>query len=164
MMDDDIPEDPPNSYVQMITLTINGTRYGLVGPVVFAPEFNTRHVDIDISEIEFGEIMSSTSAAHMLQGNLLPKTAKQSRAGNYPERSFVSFLVYPAAKVRYDGPRSRLIQLDLKLLAICNVSRCGKQARFDRFPQNSLIGSTGSTGSSEQPGIESGATRERSER
>jgi len=69
MIDDDIPEDPPNSYVQMITLTINGTRYGLVGPVVFAPEFNTRHVDIDISEIEFGEIMSSTSAAHMLQGN-----------------------------------------------------------------------------------------------
>lgn len=57
------------TFVQMITLTINGTRYGLVGPVVVLPGVLYPPLDIDISEIEFGEIMSSQSAARMIEGD-----------------------------------------------------------------------------------------------
>ena len=63
----DPDEDAP--LVQMITLTINGTRYGLVGPVVFVPGHGPRHVDVDVSEIEFGEIMTVNTAARMLEGD-----------------------------------------------------------------------------------------------
>ena len=55
--------------VQMIAITINGTRYGLVGPVVIVPGAVHPHLDIDVSEIEFGEIMSATTAARMLEGD-----------------------------------------------------------------------------------------------
>jgi 6-phosphofructokinase len=52
--------------VQMVVVTINGTRYGLVGPVVHVP--GTMDQDLDVSEIEFGEIMPAHAAAKMLQG------------------------------------------------------------------------------------------------
>jgi hypothetical protein len=55
--------------VQMITLTINGTRYGLVGPVVVVPGLTTGLLEVDISEIEFGEIMTGRTAARMLEGD-----------------------------------------------------------------------------------------------
>jgi hypothetical protein len=55
--------------VQMIAITINGTRYGLVGPVVLAPGLMQQHVSVDVSEIEFGEIMSAHTAARMLEGD-----------------------------------------------------------------------------------------------
>ncbi len=55
--------------VQMITLTINGTRYGLVGPVVVVPGLTTGPLEVDISEIEFGEIMTGRTAARMLEGD-----------------------------------------------------------------------------------------------
>jgi hypothetical protein len=53
----------------MITLTINGTRYGLVGPVVVVPGLTTGLLEVDISEIEFGEIMTGRTAARMLEGD-----------------------------------------------------------------------------------------------
>jgi len=53
--------------VQMVVVTINGTRYGLVGPVVHVP--GTMDQDLDVSEIEFGEIMPARAAAKMLQGD-----------------------------------------------------------------------------------------------
>lgn len=53
--------------VQMIVVTINGTRYGLVGPVVHVPGIMDQ--DLDVSEIEFGEIMPAHAAAQMLQGD-----------------------------------------------------------------------------------------------
>lgn len=53
--------------VQMIVVTINGTRYALVGPVVHVPGIIEN--DLDVSEIEFGEIMSAQTAAKMLEGN-----------------------------------------------------------------------------------------------
>ena len=59
------PADEP--LVQMIVVTINGTRYALVGPVVHVP--GVLHQDLDVSEIEFGEIMSAHAAAKMLEGN-----------------------------------------------------------------------------------------------
>lgn len=59
------PADEP--LVQMIVVTINGTRYALVGPVVHVP--GVMHQDLDVSEIEFGEIMSAHAAAKMLEGN-----------------------------------------------------------------------------------------------
>jgi hypothetical protein len=59
------PADEP--LVQMIVVTINGTRYALVGPVVHVPGLFERA--IDISEIEFGEIMPAYAAAQMLQGD-----------------------------------------------------------------------------------------------
>jgi 6-phosphofructokinase len=52
--------------VQMVVVTINGTRYGLVGPVVHVP--GTMDQDLDVSEIEFGEIMPAHAAARMLEG------------------------------------------------------------------------------------------------
>lgn len=52
--------------VQMVVVTINGTRYGLVGPVVHVP--GTMDQDLDVSEIEFGEIMPAQAAAQMLEG------------------------------------------------------------------------------------------------
>ena len=52
--------------VQMVVVTINGTRYGLVGPVVHVP--GTMDQDLDVSEIEFGEIMPAHAAAQMLEG------------------------------------------------------------------------------------------------
>lgn len=58
-------EDQP--LVQIIVVTINGTRYGLVGPVVHVPGIMDQ--DLDISEIEFGEIMPARAAAKMLQGD-----------------------------------------------------------------------------------------------
>jgi hypothetical protein len=61
--------DERSRLVQMITLTINGTRYGLVGPVVFVPGHGPRVVDVDVSEIEFGEIMTVNTAARMLEGD-----------------------------------------------------------------------------------------------
>jgi len=57
------------SLVQMITLTINGTRYGLVGPVVVVPGLTPGPLEVDISEIEFGEIMTGRTAARMLEGD-----------------------------------------------------------------------------------------------
>lgn len=59
----------PRTFVQMITITINGTRYGLVGPVVIVPGVFNHKVEIDISEIEFGEIMPAYVAARMLEGD-----------------------------------------------------------------------------------------------
>ncbi len=52
--------------VQMVVVTINGVRYGLVGPVVHVPGL-IEH-DLDVSEIEFGEIMPAHAAAKMLRG------------------------------------------------------------------------------------------------
>jgi hypothetical protein len=52
--------------VQMVVVTINGTRYGLVGPVVHVP--GLIESDLDVSEIEFGEIMPAHAAALMLRG------------------------------------------------------------------------------------------------
>jgi len=69
MADDTCPDDLPAPLVQMITLVINGTRYGLVGPVVVVPGHGPRIVDIDVSEIEFGEIMTAGTAARMLEGD-----------------------------------------------------------------------------------------------
>jgi hypothetical protein len=54
------------SLVQLIVVTINGTRYGLVGPVVHVPGLTEQ--DIDVSDIEFGEIMPAHLAARMLEG------------------------------------------------------------------------------------------------
>ena len=53
--------------VQMIVVTINGTRYALVGPVVHVP--GLIESDLDVSEIEFGEIMTACAAARMLEGD-----------------------------------------------------------------------------------------------
>ncbi len=61
--------DEPRAYVQIITLTINGTRYGLVGPVVIVPGSLPPKVEIDVSEVEFGEIMPAHLAARMLEGD-----------------------------------------------------------------------------------------------
>lgn len=58
-------EDEP--LVQMIVITINGTRYALVGPVVHVPGLMTQ--EVDVSEIEFGEIMPAHAAAKMLEGD-----------------------------------------------------------------------------------------------
>ncbi len=66
--DDLEPNDRP-PLVQMITLKINGIRYGLVGPVVVVPGFITSPLEVDISEIEFGEIMTANTAARMLEGD-----------------------------------------------------------------------------------------------
>ena len=52
--------------VQMVVVTINGVRYGLVGPVVHVP--GILESDLDVSEIEFGEIMHAHAAAKMLRG------------------------------------------------------------------------------------------------
>ena len=52
--------------VQMVVVTINGVRYGLVGPVVHVP--GLLESDLDVSEIEFGEIMPAHTAAKMLRG------------------------------------------------------------------------------------------------
>ena len=69
-MDDLSLEEPDRaSLVQMITLTINGTRYGLVGPVVVVPGLVPGPLEVDISEIEFGEIMTGRTAARMLEGD-----------------------------------------------------------------------------------------------
>ena len=59
------PDDEP--LVQMIVVTINGMQYALVGPVVHVP--GVLHKDLDVSEIEFGEIMSAQVAARMLEGD-----------------------------------------------------------------------------------------------
>lgn len=59
------PDDEP--LVQMIVVTINGTQYALVGPVVHVP--GVLHKDLDVSEIEFGEILSAQTAARMLEGD-----------------------------------------------------------------------------------------------
>ena len=59
------PADEP--LVQMIVVTINGTRYALVGPVVHVPGLMAQ--EIDISEVEFGEIMPAHAAARMLEGD-----------------------------------------------------------------------------------------------
>lgn len=53
--------------VQLIVVTINGTRYALVGPVVHVP--GLLDSELDVSEIEFGEILSAHAAAQMLQGD-----------------------------------------------------------------------------------------------
>ena len=53
--------------VQIILVTINGTRYALVGPVVHVPGLVEN--DIDVSEIEFGEVMTACTAARMLEGD-----------------------------------------------------------------------------------------------
>ncbi len=53
--------------VQLIVVTINGTQYALVGPVVYVP--GVLHKDLDVSGIEFGEIMPAHAAARMLEGN-----------------------------------------------------------------------------------------------
>jgi hypothetical protein len=53
--------------VQMIVVTINGTRYALVGPVVHVP--GLVQSTIDVSDIEFGEIMPAHAAAKMLEGD-----------------------------------------------------------------------------------------------
>jgi hypothetical protein len=66
---DDLELDDRPSLVQMITLTINGTRYGLVGPVVVVPGLTPGPFEVDISEIEFGEIMTVNTAARMLEGD-----------------------------------------------------------------------------------------------
>ena len=52
--------------VQLVVVTINGVRYGLVGPVVHVP--GILESDLDVSEIEFGEIMPAHAAAKMLRG------------------------------------------------------------------------------------------------
>lgn len=52
--------------VQLVVVTINGVRYGLVGPVVHVP--GLIESDLDVSEIEFGEIMPAHAAALMLRG------------------------------------------------------------------------------------------------
>jgi hypothetical protein len=52
--------------VQMIVVTINGTQYALVGPVVYVPGTEQ---DLDVSNIEFGEIMTACAAAQMLKGD-----------------------------------------------------------------------------------------------
>ena len=59
------PNDEP--LVQMIVVTINGIRYGLVGPVVHVPGLTAQ--ELDISEVEFGEIMPAHAAARMLEGD-----------------------------------------------------------------------------------------------
>lgn len=59
------PNDEP--LVQMIVVTINGMQYALVGPVVHVPGIMAQ--DLDVSGIEFGEIMPAHAAAKMLQGN-----------------------------------------------------------------------------------------------
>lgn len=59
------PNDEP--LVQMIVVTINGMQYALVGPVVHVPGIMAQ--DLDVSGIEFGEIMPAHAAARMLEGN-----------------------------------------------------------------------------------------------
>jgi hypothetical protein len=59
------PNDEP--LVQMIVVTINGMQYALVGPVVHVPGIMAQ--DLDVSGIEFGEIMPAHAAAKMLEGN-----------------------------------------------------------------------------------------------
>ena len=58
------PADEP--LVQMIVVTINGTRYALVGPVVHVPGLTKQ--DFDISQIEFGEVLPAHAAARMIEG------------------------------------------------------------------------------------------------
>lgn len=62
------PVESPMPLVQMVTITINGTRYGLVGPVVVGPGPSYDNFRLDISDIEFGEIMPASLAARMLEG------------------------------------------------------------------------------------------------
>jgi len=59
------PADEP--LVQMVVVTINGTRYALVGPVVHVPGIMDKN--LDITGIEFGEIMPAYAAARMLEGD-----------------------------------------------------------------------------------------------
>lgn len=59
------PNDEP--LVQMIVVTINGMQYALVGPVVHVPGIMAQ--DLDVSGIEFGEIMPAHAAAKMLEGD-----------------------------------------------------------------------------------------------
>ena len=59
------PNDEP--LVQMTVVTINGTQYPLVGPVVHVPGIMAQ--DLDVTGIEFGEIMSAQAAARMLEGD-----------------------------------------------------------------------------------------------
>ena len=63
----DICGPADETLVQMIVVTINGMQYALVGPVVHVP--GVLHKDLDVSEIEFGEIMSAQVAARMLEGD-----------------------------------------------------------------------------------------------
>jgi len=58
------PNDEP--LVQLILVTINGTQYALVGPVVYVPGLMKQ--DLDVSSVEFGEIMPAHAAARMLEG------------------------------------------------------------------------------------------------
>ena len=58
---------PNEPLVQMIVVTINGTQYALVGPVVYVPGITEQ--DLDVSNIEFGEIMTACAAAQMLKGD-----------------------------------------------------------------------------------------------
>jgi hypothetical protein len=56
---DDLP------LVQLLIITINGTQYALVGPVIHVPGNNP---SFNITEIEFGDILPASAAARMLEG------------------------------------------------------------------------------------------------
>lgn len=59
----------PGNMVQMMVMTINGTQYALFGPVVLPPGTPVKDEDIDITEVHFGEILSASAAAELLQGS-----------------------------------------------------------------------------------------------
>ena len=68
-LNEDEEEGAQRPLVQIITIKINGVNYGLVGPVVLVPGLMSKALEIDVSEIEFGEIMPVTLAARMLEGD-----------------------------------------------------------------------------------------------
>jgi len=68
-LNEDEEEGAQRPLVQIITLKINGISYGLVGPVVLVPGLMSKSLEIDVSEIEFGEIMPAAVAARMLEGD-----------------------------------------------------------------------------------------------
>lgn len=54
----------------MMVVTINGTQYALIGPVVHGPDA-TEQDPLNITEIHFGEILPASVAAEMLNGSFL---------------------------------------------------------------------------------------------
>jgi len=56
-------------YVHLVTLTINGVKHLYLGPVL--PELFERGRDVEISSIEFGDVLEVEQAVRLIQGKYL---------------------------------------------------------------------------------------------
>jgi|DEB19_MinimDraft_3_1074340.scaffolds.fasta_scaffold02514_2 hypothetical protein len=56
-------------YVHLVTMTINGVKHLYLGPVL--PELFERGCDVEISAIEFGDLLEVEHAIRLLQGKYL---------------------------------------------------------------------------------------------